>query len=298
MKKPPIVAPKPITDPQFKGIREVYVETLEQLATEYPAMKLPDWAAFNYMTGGFRVKEFSVFCGSTGAGKTTFLANLSAQLLKQRVKHFVMSVETGRHDYLRRIMSVLSGEDWNTGEAVPVEKLHAFDQLHGGVFNTDLIEFSLYEDRFSVEQLIHDIEFMVARGCKLAFVDNLNFFMEVTRAADAVVEMDRVIHELIMFCKRTDVHVVMVMHPNKGSGKNGSTRVETEFDIKGSSTAVQEAQNVFLWNRPKPEDVESGKRLYTDRELKLTKMRRRGIRQGSVLVFGSNGTSYVEKGFV
>lgn len=285
--------PPQIHDPQYSNMREVYVEALDELAKPYPAIPLRDWRAWTRFVGGFRMKEFSILCGGTGTGKTTFLANVSAQLLKQGVRHFVMSVETGRHDYMKRILSALTGRDLNTGDAISADELARIHTANAKYLEADTIEFSHYENRISVEQIMHDIEFMVARGCKIAMIDNLNFLMEVVRSADAVVEMDRVIHELIMFCKRTEVHIVMVMHQKK----TASGRVENEFDIKGSSTAVQEAQNIFLWNRPKAEDVKSGDRDTYDRELTLNKMRRRGVYTGRTLVFSSNGTSYTEKGF-
>lgn len=281
--------------PYWKNMQDVYPESAQEMLTPYPAIALRDWPLWTRLTGGFRVREFTIFCGPTGCGKTTFLANLSTQLLKQGEKHFVMSVETGHTDFMKRIMSVFAGEDLNTGDAVDPDKLERLAAQHGRHLESDAIEFALYEDRLPVEQLMHDIEFMVKeRGCKIAMIDNLNFFMDVTSSRDQVVEMDRVIHSLIVFCKKVDVHLIMVMHPKKT--ENGG-RVESEFDIKGSSTAVQEAHNVFLFNRPRAEDVMAMKRERFDRELTLSKMRRRGQHVGSTLVFECQGTRYVEKGF-
>jgi twinkle protein len=283
-----------ILPPHALNMREVYLEAQRELAKPYPSVKLNDWPHWNEFTGGFRPREFTVFCGPTGAGKTTFLANLSAQLLKQGDRHFVMSVETGHTDFMKRIISVLHGDDVNTGDAVPANVLAQIHARNARYLERDTIEFSLYDNRVSVEQLMSDVRFMVeAKGCKIAMIDNLNFFLEVRRASDQIVEMDRVVHELIIFCKQVDVHLIMVMHPKKTEGG----RVEGEFDIKGSSTAVQEAHNVFLFNRPKVEDVESGLRSKYDRELKLTKMRRRGHHVGSTLVFKSVGTRYEEQGW-
>lgn len=276
--------------PKHLNMRHVYLDCIEDLVKPAPAVPLVDWPYWTKMTGGFRVREFTIFCGPTGAGKTTFLANVSAQLLKQRHKHFVMSVETGHLDYMKRIMSVLAGEDLNTGEAVSPEKLARFHTAHADVLESGDIEFALYEDRLPVEQLMHDIEHVVKhKGCNIAIIDNLNFFMEVTKSADQVMEMDRVIHSLIIFCKQVDVHLIMVMHPKKTM--NG--RVESEFDIKGSSTAVQEAHNVFLFNRPAP----GADGCAWNRELTLRKMRRRGSFVGQTLIFESQGTRYVERGF-
>lgn len=289
---------KPLTDaPYALNMREVYLDALRELVTPYPAIQLPDWPMFNDIVGGFREKEFSILCGSTGAGKTTFLANVSAQLLKQGVKHFVMSVETGHTDFMKRVISVLSGADLNTGEAVDPAAMRRIHEMNAKHLEGDAIEFSLYEDRIPVEQLKADILWMVEnRGCKIVFIDNLNFFMEVTRAADAIIEMDRVVHELVIFCKQVPVHIVMVMHPRKTdhNSKNG-TRILDENMIRGSALANQEAHNIFLWNRPDAAMVESGARSNMNRELTISKMRRRGVHTGKTIVFDSIGTRYVER---
>lgn len=284
--------PRELAPPNVLNAREVYLQAIRELAEPFPSTPLKDWQEFNKILGGFRAREFSILCGATGVGKTQFLANISAQLLKQKEKHFVMSVETGHTDFMKRVMSVLCGQDLNTGEAHSPESLSRIHTRYAEFLEADTIEFSLYENRLSVDQLMHDITMMVEKGCKIAMIDNLNFFMEVTRAADQVVEMDRVIHELIIFCKQIDVHIIMVMHPKKTL--NG--RVENEFDIKGSSTAVQEAHNIFLLNRPKIEDIENKPITRDYRELKIQKMRRRGRYVGQSFLFEGVGTRYVERG--
>lgn len=270
---------------------ETYQQAMRELARPHPSIKLVDWTGFNQVFGGFRTREYTILCGATGVGKTTFLANLSGQLIKSGVKHGVFSVETGHTDYMKRMISAVVHEDLNTGDPVPAERLQEINQKYGDKFLENLIEFSLYEDRVPIHQLVHDIKhFVKDHGCKIVMLDNLNFFLEVTKATDSLVEMDRVTHELILLCKQIDVHIVMVMHPKKTEG----ARVENEFDIKGSSTAVQEAHNIFLLNRPTPEALKDGSRHPMDRELKISKMRRRGKYSGYTLTFKCQGSTYFE----
>ena len=278
---------------QYEIAADSFGEALTNLLVPIPSIRMVQYPAFSQITGGFRPNEFTILCGSTGTGKTTLLANWSDALIGQEVPHFVASVETGRHDFIRRIISARVGRDWNTGDAVPLNEIKA--ALTGP--EQDRIRraklfLSLYENRFSIEQLMHDIEYMVeTHGVKVCFIDNLNFFMEVTSAQQSIVEMDRVIHELIMFCKRTPVHIVMVMHPKK----TVDGRVESEFDIKGSSTSVQEAQNVILFNRPKEQLIDEGMATWGDRELTIAKMRRRGAAVGAKIILrGIDGVHYKE----
>lgn len=293
--RPGQISPVTLRDPHYQNMGDTYVRALEELVTPHPAVQIPEWKHWTEFTGGLRKREFSILCGSTGSGKTTFLANLSAQLLKQAEPHFVMSVETGETDFMKRILSVLERRDLNTGRPITTDDVTGIHTRHAKLLESGVIEFSLYDNRVKVEQLCHDIRWMVDRhGVKVVMMDNLNFFLEVTSAANSIVEMDRVIHELIVLAKQVDTHLIMVMHPKKTDGG----RVESEFDIKGSSTAVQEAHNVFLFNRSPKEAIDSGQSSKYTRELKIAKMRRRGHFVGNAILFESIGTRYEERGYL
>lgn len=284
-----------MSERNFRQIRDLIPDLYNYLCEPPESIKLPNYPDFNACVGGFRAHEFSVLCGSTGAGKTSLLANWSAELLEAKVKHFVMSVETGHMDYLARVMSILVNEDLNTGDPIPEKKLLDYSIKEQEKIMTDLIEFSLYDNRLPLEQLLEDLTRAVEHECKIAFIDNLNFFMDITTEKNWVIEMDRVTHELIMFCKRNPIHIVMVMHPKKTVQ---GTRVLNEFDVKGSSTAIQEANNIFLFNRPNPDLIESGDLEYTDRELFIAKLRRRGKHTGKTILFDGSMPRYIEKGYL
>lgn len=273
-----------------------FEEMCRDLVDTKAGIKSLYWKYFDEYTGGLRPREFSILCGSTGAGKTSWLANLSYHLLVQDIPHFVMSVENGYIDFIRRQISIHTNEEWNHGAPVKKELVSQFIKQHGLLFVNSKAFFSTYDNRVSVKQLIQDLKFSHEEyGCKVAFMDNLNFFMDVTTAANQVIETDYVIHELIMFCKSIDMHLVMVMHPKKNNGTN-STRVESEYDIKGSSTAVQEAHNVFLFNRPDPQLVKDGDSKFTDRQLKIAKMRRLGKFVGTEILIDGSKPRYEELG--
>lgn len=228
------------------------------------------------------------------SGKTTLIANMSAQLVKSGVKHFVMAVETGKNDFVRRVVSILSGRDFNTGDKISHDDLVKYAASSNEYMCKNHLMLSRYENRAPLEDLMRHL--LIARnkhGAKIAFVDNLNFFLDVVSDSNSTQEMDRVIHELIIFCKKIDMHIVMIMHPKKPSHAQ-DTRIYSEFDIKGSSTAVQEAQNIFFWNRPHPDDVKTLNRSKFDREFKINKMRRRGRFVGSTIVFKFENERLIE----
>lgn len=276
--------------------KELWAQTRRDMLAPVPSVTIDGWRIFNEYTNGFRPNEFSILCGSTGSGKTTWCANLSYKLIEQNIPHFVASVETGPMDFQRRLISAHVGKDWNTGDPVSLNDWKDFERDQSQMLRNSPLFLSLYENRFSVDLLMKHLDHVVSNyGVKIAVIDNLNFFMEVTSAQQSVIEMDRVIHELIIYCKRVPVHIIMIMHPKKT--ENG--RVTSEFDIKGSSTAVQEAHNVFLFNRPSKAVLEHDG-LYAnenDRCLSVAKLRRRGKYTGmSILLKGIDGVRYEEKG--
>lgn len=288
----------PNRDANFVAMRDIVIDGVESLVKPPESIAIECWPDFNRIVGGLRPREFTILCGSTGVGKTTFIANLSAALVAQETPHLVASVETGHLDFFRRVASVWMNKDLNTGKAIGGEVIRELSQNHFAKLNSAFLQLALYENRTTVEELMHDMVMAHENhGSKIAIIDNLNFFMEITKSQDTIIEMDRVVHELIIFCKQIDMHIIMIMHPKKNAANARDTRVESEFEIKGSSLAVQEAHNVFLLNRPRKEDIESGIADETDREIKIAKMRRMGMSQGSKILFKTkNGISYQEKG--
>lgn len=283
-----------VIEPKFEASCDTYPIAAEEMLYPMPSTPVKRWPKFSTLVGGFRPKEFTILCGATGVGKTTLLANWCIDWAEQGVPTFIASVETGRTDFVKRMMSAWMGRDLNTGEQVGVEVLKNFQARYGQFLQAGKTYLSLFENRFSVERLMHEIAWQVKHhGVKVAMIDNLNFFLEVTKSADQIVEMDRVIHELIIFCKTVDVHIIMVMHPKK----TDHGRVESEFDIKGSSTAVQEAHNVILFNRPSEDLIEADVAAPFDREIKIAKMRRKGRSVGNRIVLrGVEGVLYEEGG--
>jgi len=104
--------------------------------------------------------------------------------------------------------------------------------------------------------------------------------------------MDRVTHSLVQFVKTLPIHIFMVMHPRKTM----SGRVDSEFDLKGSSSAAQEAHNILLWNRVHSDIEAKYNTTEFDREMKIVKNRRLGIHVGRRVIFEClDGVCYREK---
>lgn len=266
---------------------DVHLDNRVALEAKGENIQFPCWGQFNRMVNGIRTHEFTILCGPTGAGKTTLLANWACLLGYAGIPLFVGAVETGRHDFLRVVAGILAGRDpykpWEPGELMAVQ------EKHPQVLNSKQHVFTCYDSRVRHRRFLADLLYAHETfGTKVALVDNLNFLLEVKSGQDQLVAMDQAVHDFVVFVKKIPMHVVMVMHPRKTE----KGRVESEFDIKGSSTAVQEAANVILWNRLANEsDAAYDAHPNLCRELKFAKVRKNGRAVGARIIYSVDKVS-------
>lgn len=266
---------------RVKTSRQVTTETLTERLVKKPSYSLFNWDAFNKTIGGIREREFSIICGPTGVGKTTLIANMAANIAAQNIPVFIGSVEITTSDFQEIMISAVTKKSI---ESLDDKKIREAAICFPQIFNSEKnVVFSPYDTRVKPRQLLEDL--LVSHrqfGTKVAFIDNLNFLLEVGGDRNQLVEMDQAVHDFVIFTKKIPMHIFMIMHPKKTEGG----RVESEFDIKGSSTSVQEASNVMLWNRLRqPADAPSGFSAELCRELKFCKIRKNGKFVGTKIIY-------------
>jgi hypothetical protein len=246
---------------------------VKHLTNPPKGVMLPSLPTLTQYLGSLRPYELTLLCAPTGSGKTALLATMAKDIAVQGVPLFCAPVETGDVDFLTRIVSSVVGVDLNNGDAVNVEYLkRVMTDEAMKIFASPLL-ISNYDSRVPIEEMIGVLEVMAGKGVRVALLDNLNFFLEVSSSDMERAVLDAAVHSLVMFCKKHPMHVILVVHPRKTDGG----RVLSEFDIKGSSTAVQECANVMLFNRPKEQDVQDGLYRWSDREVVFKKIRKRGM---------------------
>lgn len=279
-------------EPFYRPLSQVYIEAAKEMIEPPAGFSIPGWPYFNKCTGGIRMHEFSILSGPSGIGKTTFIAGISKALMLGGVKHLVASIETGHTDFIKRILSGFADKDLNTGDPIPKDEVSKLHDRVGDILLQDNLLLSLFDNRVKCQRMVEEVQHAVINAkVKVVIIDNLNFMLEVTRASDALIEMDRVIHTFVMMMKKLPVHMIMIMHPRKTL----SGHVESMNDIRGSINSIQEAQNVFLLNPPTKDQMQQFDLNSRDRVLKFEKLRKRGMNTGKQILFRTeNGINYTE----
>jgi twinkle protein len=254
---------------------DVLAQAANEIVNPPTGVPLAGWDNFNRFTGGLRPYEFSIFCGPTGAGKSLWLANLTAKLIEQNQKVFVAPIEIGEVDFMKMVLSVLAQTDFISGEQITKEtrdKLHFTLKKYMDQISRNLVV-TTYTSRVDIDEFIGIINFVNdVHKCQVAIVDNLNFMLKPVRGNDQTIEMDETVHKFVQCVKKTPMHIWLVMHPRKTEGG----KINSEHEIKGSSTSVQEATNVLLMNRLTKEEQEQLGLTDFDREFVFKKLRKRG----------------------
>lgn len=272
-----------------KGIA-VFNEATNMIMSPPKGVRLEQWPEFTNLIGGLRPNELTIFCGATGAGKTQWLSNIACQLVVQGEKVFVAPVETGYVDFAVRMLSILNKKDLNTGDAFHPREITPAIEEHFEKLNDNVI-FSTHDNRVDVLEMVQTLKYMAdVEKVKVAVLDNLNFFMKPAGANNIILEYDEAIHQFVMLAKEVPLHIFLVMHPKKSE----SGKLKSEFDIKGSSTAVQEASNVLLFNRLDEDEVGTAIGNAFTRELVFKKLRKRGFNINKKLHMHFRGAGYVE----
>jgi KaiC/GvpD/RAD55 family RecA-like ATPase len=278
---------------QFLTLTDLESRVAEELRNPPEGIELPYWPTFNRFTGGLRGGELSLITSGTGTGKTTILANIATQLNTMGVGSYIASVEIGAVAFLLAMLSVVARRDFNTGDRYDEETIAQVKSKWLPLLRAGRLIFARHDDRIDPTALAAEIiEAHKKYGIKFAILDNLQFFSRVVEAMNERAEQDRVIREFVRVVKAVPVHLLLIVHTKKTD--NDNQRVESLSDLKGSKTLVDEAWNVFALNKAPTDLIHQGTATWSDREIVILKMRRRGKNVGRSIKFKFNEGVYAE----
>jgi hypothetical protein len=272
--------------------------------TAVPMYKLPGFEKLSGLIGGgLSQKGFTVITGPTGRGKTTLIGNLWFALSSIRKNVYTVPIEVGPDEFMDMLLSIIAAKTRRTLRAEDYEEartkwLPTFFSNRGHVLAT-------HESRLShLDYLAEVLYHYETRNISVAFADNWNFMLEPATGMEANAMNDRALHDCIVFSKKVPVHQFMIMHPRKPE-KTADDRVESIYDVKGSSTSIQEATNCWLFNMLEDDDdapydsaLAAKKAVQYCREIKIAKARFNGRAVGSKVIYSIDEKSelYTEHG--
>lgn len=202
-------------------------------------VKSPYFSKMNSIIKGHRKGELTVFSGSTGVGKTTFLSQLSLGYCQAGINTLWGSFEIKNTRLVQKMLCQHTG-------------LSAENLLKDWDRNTEsFAELPLYFMRFfgstNVEKVIEAMEHAAyVYDVEHVILDNLQFMTSGQGTGYHKFDLqDRAIEVFRKFASSANVHVTLVIHPRK-EDENVLLNTSSVF---GSAKATQEADNVLILQR-------------------------------------------------
>lgn len=265
----------------YEDMPDVFKSASSRASTRKPGVMMPNHKLLSEACNGIRENGFTIICGPSGKGKTTFLANLWVSFHALGLPIFAAPVENGKEDFMDILVSIVSGK--NRGALTPADWEEIRSKFYNSYFSDRRHVFSNAESRLSHLDMLTDIYHAhLTKGTKIALCDNWQFMQDYSDDRNAMAKSDKALHECVVFTKHVPLHLFMVMHPNK----EGMAMVENESQIKGSSTSVQEAHNIWLFNPLT--DKEEGPPMHFHemcRSVKVAKSRYNGRSTGIKIIY-------------
>lgn len=193
---------------------------------------------------GLRRGELTVITGPTGSGKTTFLGQVSLDLVEQDVNVLWGSFEIKNTRLMHKLLQQFAREPLPAGDSSMASKLEAladrferlpfsFMKFHGGSDVDDVL------DAMDYAVYVNDVEHII--------LDNMQFMVSLKALGkgstfDKFDVQDVAVEKFRKFATDRNVHVTLVVHPRK-EAENTNLSMSS---IYGSAKATQEADTVLI----------------------------------------------------
>lgn len=204
---------------------------------------------------GFLEGRLSIWTGKRGIGKSTLISQMLLEGLNQGHTVCAYSGELPKEQFRQWTYLQAAGPehiayqtDQRTGKRVAVADGLAEKQISEWMDE----RYWLYDldknTRHDPERILAQFEYARMRyGADVFLVDNMmSVDLAASRDRDYYRAQADFVQCLSTFAKRRHVHVHLVVHPRKSSGKNGNLDND---DVSGSGDITNKADNVFFLSR-------------------------------------------------
>lgn len=237
---------KPVAEregqPKWLSLKQIAYVDVSQLAA------LPTGLIdFDKKTGGLLLGDVTIMSGISGAGKTSLIDTIIANVVDRGYKVAVWSGEMQGFRYAQWQHQVLAGrpyvvkkEGWDNFWYCPKNIADKINEWLDGKFW--LYNCEEYGSRFA--QLMNDIKEVVEReGINLIVIDNLAALNLSDLNGQKYEQQTQFITEVKDFCKKANVACIIICHPRK------VVSFLRKEDVAGTADLVNLADNLVILHR-------------------------------------------------
>jgi twinkle protein len=209
--------------------------------------------------GGFMLGEVSVWTGINSSGKSTLLGQILIEAVDQGFAVCAYSGELAARKFRQWIDLQIAGPN---NIKYRYDAVWARDVAYVPVDIATKIR-TWYQDKFYFydsfgaakdHKIIEVFEYAARRhGCRVFLVDNIMTTVFTSTDRDFYRQQSNFVGMLKDFANRFDVHVHVVAHPRKTSGRL------TKMDVSGSGDITNRTDNVFSVHRCNQQEVKDNK---------------------------------------
>lgn len=215
----------------------LYGDRTRGVSTGYPTL--------DQLVGGRRPGELTVVFGATGSGKSTFCNNLCLNWAAAGEAVLLGSFENTRKSMMRKFAEMITGRWYHerndtSGSSMTIDE---FDKACEVMIELPIFMVNVF-GIMDIDEFISCVSYAKRRlNANVAVLDHLHFMLNMKRAEDTNIVIDRAMRKLKTCAVDNYMSIVAVAHPKKADNDTG---IYTIQDLKGSSTISQESDNVWL----------------------------------------------------
>jgi twinkle protein len=231
----------PLPHKEILTFSEVRHELRHQLANPMQAAgkQFSTLPSMNAILKGHRRGELTVITGPTGAGKTTFLSQVSLDLCNQGVNTLWGSFEIKNIQLMKKMLMQYAGNP---------NVLHddMFEHVADG-FESLPMYFMRFYGSTDIDEVLDAMEYAVyVYDVEHILLDNLQFMLSSSMSSKSGFErfeaQERALEQFRRFATEKNVHLSLVIHPRKEQD-DALLNINSVF---GTAKATQEADNVLI----------------------------------------------------
>lgn len=197
---------------------------------------------------GLILGEVTILSGLNGSGKSSWLNSVMLNVIHRGFKVACFSGELTDFNVMKWLAQSAAGKHYVKKVAGCDYAYEIDDIVYDKICDWLYEKFYLFNNNYGnqFQQVLSDLEEVVAKGVKLIVLDNLMALQISNFSGDKNEKQKQFILDIVEFAKRHSVHIIVVCHPRKESGAQTFLRKES---IAGSGDLTNAVQNVAIVHR-------------------------------------------------